>query len=68
MTHMRIGAATGKMFRFIFLGFVLGYAFSFVSEDWYSFWHLHFIKFCRWVELPHEVWAFMDQYIFFGAL
>ena len=52
----------------LLLGFLLGYAYSFISADWYSFWHLKFIKFCRWAELPHEVWAFMDQYIFFGAL
>jgi hypothetical protein len=56
------------MLKYIILGFLLGYAFSFVSQDWYMFFHLHFIKACRWAELPHEVWAFMDRYIFFGAL
>ena len=56
------------MFKFLLIGFLLGYGFSFVSQEWYQFWHLKFIKFCRWAELPHEVWAFMDQWIFFGAL
>ena len=68
MIRMRIGAATGKMFKYIFLGFVIGYAFSFISPEFNQFMFIHFIKICRWAELTHEVWAFMDEYIFYGRL
>lgn len=56
------------MLKFLLVGFLLGYAFSFVSQEWYMFFNLHFIKFCRWAELPDYVWLFMDRWIFFGAL
>ncbi len=56
------------MFKYIFLGFVLGYAFSFVSPEWYAFVNGNFIQFCRWAELPDVAWQMMDKYIFFGAL
>jgi len=56
------------MFKYIFLGFILGYGFSFVSAEWYYFVISNFIDFCRWVELPDYLWAMMDKYIFFGAL
>ena len=56
------------MFKYIFLGFVLGYSFSFVSPEWYAFVNGNFIQFCRWVELPDVAWQMMDKYIFFGAL
>ena len=56
------------MFKYILIGFILGYAFSFVSPEWYSFWNSNFISFCRWAELPDVAWIMMDKYIFFGAL
>ena len=62
------GQELDNMFKYILIGFVLGYAFSFVSPEWYSFWNSHFISFCRWAELPEVAWLFMDKYIFFGEL
>ena len=56
------------MFKYICLGFILGYAFSFVSAEWYYFVNSNFIDFCRWIELPDVAWAMLDKYIFFGAL
>tara|TARA_B100000745_G_scaffold241499_1_gene163956 strand:- start:369 stop:539 length:171 start_codon:yes stop_codon:yes gene_type:complete len=56
------------MFKYIVLGFILGYGFSFVSAEWYYFVNSNFIDFCRWIELPDYLWAMMDKYIFFGAL
>jgi hypothetical protein len=56
------------MFKYIFLGFILGYAFSFVSPEWYAFVNSNFIQFCRWAELPDVIWLWMDKWIFFGAL
>ena len=56
------------MLKFLLLGFLLGYAFSFVSQEWYMFFNLHFIKVCRWAELPDSIWIWMDKWIFFGAL
>ena len=56
------------MFKYIFLGVLLGYGFSFISPEFNQFMFIHFIKICRWAELPHEVWAFMDEYIFYGRL
>ena len=63
-----VGPEQGKMFRYILLGFVLGYTFSFISPEWYSFVNSNFIDFCRWVKLPDEIWIWMDKYIFYGAL
>ena len=57
-----------NMVKYIFLGFVLGYAFSFISPEWYAFVNGNFIQFCRWAELPDVAWIMMDKYIFFGAL
>ena len=57
-----------SMLKFLLLGFLLGYAFSFVSQEWYMFFNLHFIKVCRWAELPDSIWIWMDKWIFFGAL
>ena len=54
--------------RYLFLGLIVGYVFSFISPEFNQFMFVHFIQFCRWADLPHEVWAFMDQYIFFGRL
>ena len=54
--------------KYILLGFVLGYAFSFFSPEWYYFVNSNFINFCRWAELPDVAWIMMDKYIFFGAL
>ena len=56
------------MFKYIFLGVLLGYGFSFISPEFNQFMFIHFIKICRWAELPHEVWVFMDEYIFYGRL
>ena len=56
------------MFKYICLGFILGYAFSFVSAEWYYFVNSNFIDFCRWIDLPDIAWAMLDKYIFFGAL
>ena len=56
------------MLKYLLIGFLLGYAFSFVSQEWYMFFNLHFIKVCRWAELPDSIWIWMDKWIFFGAL
>ena len=56
------------MFKFLLIGFLLGYAFSFVSAEWYMFFNHNFIQFCRWIDLPQEAWLWMDEWIFFGAL
>ena len=63
-----VGQELDNMLKYILIGFVLGYAFSFVSPEWYSFWNSNFISFCRWAELPDVAWQMMDKYIFFGAL
>ena len=63
-----VGQELDNMFKYILLGFVLGYAFSFVSPEWYYFVNSNFIHFCRWAELPDVAWIMMDKYIFFGAL
>ena len=56
------------MLKYILLGFILGYAFSFVSAEWYYFFNSNFIDFCRWADLPDTIWIWMDEWIFFGAL
>ena len=56
------------MFKFLLVGFMLGYAFSFVSAEWYYFFNSNFIDLCRWAELPDNIWIWMDEWIFFGAL
>ena len=33
-----------------------------------SFWHIEFIKFLRYIELPHGGWYFLDEWVFNGAL
>ena len=33
-----------------------------------SFWHIEFLKFLRYIELPIEGWYFLDTYIYNGAL
>ena len=63
-----VGQELDNMFKYILIGFVLGYAFSFVSPEWYYFVNSNFINFCRWAELPDVAWIMMDKYIFFGAL
>ena len=65
---MFAGQVLDNMFKYILVGIVLGYAFSFVSPEWYSFVSSNFIHFCRWVELPDSAWIMRDKYIFFGAL
>ena len=57
-----------KIFLPIILAFIAGYAFSFVSAEWYAFVNSNFIDFCRWAELPDAIWVWMDEWIFFGAL
>ena len=57
-----------KALFILVVGITLGYLLSLVNEPFNQFMFTNFIKFCRWAELPHEVWAFMDQYIFSGAL
>ena len=52
----------------LLLGFLLGYAYSFISAEWYMFFNHNFIQFCRWIDLPQEAWLWMDEWIFFGAL
>ena len=63
-----VGQELDNMFKYILIGFVLGYVFSFFSPEWYAFVNSNFIHFCRWVELPDVAWIMMDKYIFFGAL
>jgi hypothetical protein len=57
-----------KIFLLVILAFIAGYAFSFVSAEWYYFFNSNFINFCRWAELPDIIWIWMDEWIFFGAL
>ena len=57
-----------KIFLIIILAFMAGYAFSFVSAEWYYFFNSNFIHLCRWAELPDIIWIWMDKWIFFGAL
>ena len=56
------------MLKYLLIGFLLGYAFSFVSVEWYYFFNSNFIDLCRWAELPDEIWIWMDKYIFYGRL
>ena len=57
-----------KIFLLVTLAFMAGYAFSFVSAEWYAFVNSNFIDFCRWINLSQDLWVLMDKYIFFGAL
>jgi hypothetical protein len=52
------------MFSFL----VISYIASRISIDYYNFIHVNFIRVCRSMNLPIEVWAFMDNHIFYGAL
>ena len=47
---------------------IISYIASRISVEYYNFIYHHFISLCRYMELPHEVWAFMDKYIFEGQL
>ena len=47
---------------------IISYIASRISIEYYNFIKYHFILGCRYMELPHEVWAFMDKYIFEGQL
>ena len=55
-----------KIVGISFLLFMLATYISF-QMGW-SFWHYEFIKFLRYIELPHEGWYFLDRYIYNGAL
>ena len=54
--------------KFVLLGILLGYGLSFVSPEFNEFMFLNFTNFCKWVNIPEEVWIWMDKYIFYGRL
>ena len=55
-----------KIIGISILLFMLATYISFFSG--LSFWHIEFIQFLRYIELPHEGWYFLDRYIYNGEL
>ena len=47
---------------------IISYIASRISIEYYNFISYHVSLGCRYMELTHEVWAFMDKYLFEGQL
>ena len=54
--------------KYVLLGILLGYGLSFVSPEFNDFIFYHFTIFCRELNLPDQIWIWMDKYIFYGRL
>ena len=54
--------------KYVLLGILLGYGLSFVSPEFNDFIFYHFTIFCRELNLPDQIWIWMDKYIFYGKL
>ena len=59
---------TSCFMKYVLLGILLGYGLSFISPEFNDFIFYHFTIFCRELNLPDQIWIWMDKYIFYGKL
>jgi hypothetical protein len=51
------------MLKYVFLVFLLGYAFTFIDPTWNTFVQSHCFAFMRWANVPESIWLFMDNHV-----